>query len=127
MDSALPDRSPRPPVHERPMKVTLDLDRLLQQGRITSAEYTRLQSFAAADTGSLALNLLLGFGVIATAAGTLVLLHSAPASLVLGVVMGMAGVSVSTQSPKTWGIFGSILLLVGSLLAAGGIVVLTYG
>jgi iron complex transport system permease protein len=109
------------------MKVTLDVDRLLQQGRITSAEYARLKSFAAADTGSLALNLLLGFGVIATAAGTLVLLHSAPASVVLGVVMGMAGVSVSTQSAKTWGVFGSILLLVGSLLAAGGIVVLTYG
>lgn len=109
------------------MKVTLDLDRLLQQGRITSAECARLKGFAAADTGSLALNLLLGFGVIATAAGTLVLLHSAPASVVLGVVMGMAGVSVSTQSPKTWGVFGSILLLLGSLLAAGGIVVLTDG
>jgi iron complex transport system permease protein len=109
------------------MKVTLDLDRLLQQGRITSAEYARLTSFAAAETGSLALNLLLGFGVMATAAGTLVLLHSAPASVVLGVVMGMAGVSVSTQSPKAWGVFGSILLLVGALLAAGGVVVLTDG
>jgi hypothetical protein len=109
------------------MKVTLDLDRLLQQGRITSADHARLKSFAAADTGSLALNLLLGFGVIATAAGTMVLLHSAPASVVLGVVMAMAGVSVSTQSAKTWGVFGSILLLVGALLAAGGIVVLTNG
>jgi iron complex transport system permease protein len=109
------------------MKVTLDLDSLLQQKRITAAEYARLKSFAAADTGSLALNLLLGFGVIATAAGAMVLLHSAPASIVLGAVMSIAGVSVSTQSPKTWGVFGSILLLVGSLMAAGGIVVLTYG
>ena len=127
MDSAPAQACPPAPVHERPMKVTLDLDQLLQQGRITSAEYARLKSFAAADTGSLALNLLLGFGVVATAAGTLVLLHSAPASLVLGVVMGIAGVSVSAQSPKSWGVFGSILLLVGSLLATGGIVVMTDG
>jgi hypothetical protein len=41
--------------------------------------------------------------------------------------MGMAGVSVSTQSPKAWGVFGSILLLVGALLAAGGVVVVTDG
>jgi hypothetical protein len=38
-----------------PMKVTLDIDKLLREGRITSAEYTRLKGFAAADTGSLAL------------------------------------------------------------------------
>jgi hypothetical protein len=109
------------------MKVTVDIDKLLREGRISPADHARLKSSAAADTGSLALNLLLGFGVIATAAGTLVLLHSAPASVVLGVVLGVAGVSVSAQSPKTWGVLGSILLLVGSLLAVGGILVLTGG
>jgi hypothetical protein len=109
------------------MKVTVDIDKLLQEGRISSAEHARLKSSAAADTGSLALNLLLGFGVIATAAGTMVLLHSAPASILLGAVIGGAGIMVNTHSPRTWGVLGSILLLVGSLLAAGGIVVLTDG
>jgi iron complex transport system permease protein len=109
------------------MKVTVDIDKLLREGRISPADHARLKSSAAADTGSLALNLLLGFGVIATAAGALVLLHSAPGSVVLGVVMGAAGVSVSAQSPKTWGVLGSILLLVGSLLAAGGVLALTDG
>jgi iron complex transport system permease protein len=109
------------------MKVTVDIDKMLREGRISPAEHERLKSSAAADTGSLALNLLLGFGVIATAVGALVLLHSAPASLMLGVVMGAAGISVSAHSPKTWGVLGTILLLVGSLLAAGGILTLTNG
>ena len=94
------------------MKVTVDIDKLLREGRISPAEHARLKSSAAADTGSLALNLLLGFGVIATAVGAMVLLHSAPASVVLGVVMGAAGISVSQQS-KSWGVLGSILLLLG--------------
>lgn len=109
------------------MKVTLDIDKLLQERRITSAEYGRLKDFAAGDTGSLALNLLLGFGVIATAAGALVLLHSAQASLVLGAVIGIAGIMVTAQSPRTWGVLGSTLLLVGALLAAGAVLALTEG
>jgi hypothetical protein len=109
------------------MKVTLDIDKLLREGRITSAEYARFKGFAAADTGSLALNVLLGFGVVATAGGTLALLQSAPASIVLGALLAFAGVSLNNHSPKTWGVLSSILLLVGALLSSGGILVLTNG
>jgi hypothetical protein len=109
------------------VKVTLDIDKLLREGRISAAEYARLQSFAAADTGSLALNLLLGFGVIATAAGAIALLHSAQASIVLGAVLSATGIAVSRQSPRAWGVLGSTMLLVGAIMAGGGIVVLTEG
>lgn len=109
------------------MKVTLDIDKLLREGRITSAEYARLKGFAAADTGSLALNVLLGFGVVATAGGTLALLQSAPASIVLGALLAFAGVSLNNHSPKVWGVLSGILLLVGALLSSGGILVLTNG
>jgi iron complex transport system permease protein len=109
------------------MKVTLDIDKLLREGRITSAEYARFKGFAAADTGSLALNVLLGFGVVATAGGTLALLQSAPASIVLGALLAFAGVSLNNHSPKAWGVLSGILLLVGALLSSGGILVLTNG
>ena len=109
------------------MKVTVDIDKMLREGRISPAEHARLKSSAASDTGSLALNLLLGFGVIATAVGASVLLHSAQAAVVLGILMGAAGHSLSAQSPKSWGVLGSILLLVGSLLAAGGVLTMTNG
>jgi iron complex transport system permease protein len=109
------------------MKVTLDIDKLLREGRITSAEYARIKGFAAADTGSLALNILLGFGVVATAGGTLALLQSAPASIVLGAVVAFGGVSLQSHSPRTWGVLSTILLVVGALLTGGGILVLTDG
>jgi iron complex transport system permease protein len=109
------------------MKVTLDIDKLLREGRITSAEYARLKGFAAADTGSLALNVLLGFGVVATAGGTLALLQSAPASIVIGAVLAGAGILLNNQAPRAWGILSSILLLVGALLTGGGILALTGG
>jgi iron complex transport system permease protein len=74
------------------MKVTLDLDNLRREKRITQEEYTKLLGFAATETGSLALNIVLGFGVIATAGGALALLQSAGASIVLGAVLGFAGI-----------------------------------
>jgi hypothetical protein len=109
------------------VKVTLDIDKLLREGRLTREEYARLQSFAAADTGSLALNLFLGFGVVATAAGALALLQSAQASILLGLALSAAGLGISRHSPRTWGVLGSTLFLVGGLMTGGGIVVLTDG
>jgi iron complex transport system permease protein len=109
------------------MKVTIDIDKLLREGRISREEYAQLQGFAAAETGSLAMNILLGFGVIATAGGTLALLHSAASSIVLGAVLVCGGLVLSREAPKTWGLLSAILLLVGSVLASGGIVYLTDG
>jgi iron complex transport system permease protein len=107
------------------MKVTVDIDKLLREKRISPEEYAKLKGSSAADTGSLALNILLGFGVIATAAGTLALVASAGASIVLGGALMFAGITVGKRAPKVWGVLSSILLLVGALLASGGILVLT--
>ena len=76
-------------------------------------------------TGSLAFNILVGFGVIATAGGALALLPSSLTAIVLGTVLAVARVSVTLHRADEWGLLGSILLLVGSVTAAGGIVVLT--
>ena len=67
------------------MKVTLDLDRLLEEHRITQEESVRLEALAAHETASLALNVLIAFGVIAVAGATILLLKSA----------SVAGLSVS--------------------------------
>lgn len=109
------------------MKVTLDLDKLLREGRITSPEYARFKSFAAAETGSLGLNILLGFGVVATAGGTLALLQSAQASIVLGAVLAVAAVALNNHAPRVWAVLSTIMLLVGALLTGGGIIALTHG
>ena len=49
------------------MKIVIDVDKLLEEGRITTEEYERLNALAVQETGSLAFNILIDFGVIATA------------------------------------------------------------
>src|SRR3954463_16426366 len=85
------------------MKVTVDLDKLLRENRISPEEYAKLKGSSEADTGSLALNILLGFGVIATAGGALALMHSAHTSIVLGAGLIFAGMTVGKRAPKVWG------------------------
>ena len=51
------------------MKVTLDLSKLLEDGKITREEHDRLAALGATGTGSLAFNILNAFGVVAVAAG----------------------------------------------------------
>src|SRR4051812_35648616 len=107
------------------MKVTVDLDKLLRENRISPEEYAKLKGSSAADTGSLALNILLGFGVIATAGGALALMGSAHTSIVIGAGLIFAGMTVGQRAPKVWGVFSSMLLLVGALMAGGGIMIVT--
>ena len=51
------------------MKITLDLSKLVEEGKLTPADAERLKALAKHDTGSLGINILIGFGVIAVAAG----------------------------------------------------------
>jgi len=109
------------------MKIVIDIDRLLREGMVTSEEYARIKSLAVEETGSLAFNILIGFGVIATAAGALALLPSGATAIVLGFALAAAGVLLSANYAKEWGLLGSMLLLVGSLTAAGGVLFLSEG
>lgn len=109
------------------MKIVIDVDKLLQEGRVTSQEYTRLKSLAVEETGSLAFNILIGFGVIATAGGALALLPHGVTAVVLGFALAVAGVILSVNYAKEWGLLGSMLLLVGSITAAGGILFVSEG
>jgi hypothetical protein len=109
------------------MKVTLDLDRLLHEQRITAEEHRRLQTLAGEETASLGLNILIAFGVVATAAGFVAMLHSILAAVGVGLLVGLAGVVLIHFRPRVWGVLGSILALVGSVTAGGGIVKFSSG
>jgi hypothetical protein len=109
------------------MKITLDIDQLLSDGRISQEEYAKLKQLSSESTASLALNIMLAFGIIAVAGGTIVLLHSSAATVVLGLVLATAGGFVCAADVRKWKLLGSILLPLGSLTAAGGIVAATDG
>ena len=55
------------------MKVTLDLTRLLEEGKISQGEFERLRALWLKDTGALAFNILLGFEVAAVSVGAVAL------------------------------------------------------
>jgi hypothetical protein len=62
------------------MKITLDISRLVEEGKVTPEEAQRLIALASRETGSLAINILIGFGVVAIAAGAVALVPTPLAS-----------------------------------------------
>lgn len=112
---------------EQFMKVVLDIDKLLEEGQISRDEYERFKLLSSKHTRSLAFNILVGFGVIATAGGAVALVPSAWTAIVLGMILSVLGLWIGRAVAEDWGLLGSIMLLVGSVTAAGGILTLTEG
>jgi hypothetical protein len=106
------------------MKVTLDLGKLLADGKISQEEHDRLLQFAAAGTGSLAFNILLAFGAIAVAGGAVALLPDPIPGIVVGLVVLGGGLALSVAGSRQWALLANICILVGALGLAGGIVIL---
>jgi iron complex transport system permease protein len=109
------------------MKITLDIDQLLSDGRISQEEYVRLKQFSTENTASLALNILLAFGIITVAGGTIALLQSSAATIGLGLVLAALGGYICCANIDKWKLLGSILLPLGALTTAGGIIAMTHG
>jgi len=109
------------------MKVTLDLDQLLQDGRITPAEYQRLLALAAKSTGSLAFNILIGFGVVAVSGAALALVPSAATAIGLGLLALLLGLGLLRSAMDQWTVLANICILVGALMGGGGIIGSAHG
>jgi iron complex transport system permease protein len=109
------------------MKVTLDLAKLVEQGRLTQVEADRLKGFAAEGTGSLALNILIGFGVVAVALGVMGLVPQPAVAVVLGGMMAAVGLGFILKGEQAWAILANICLLAGSLMLAAGVMFMTKG
>jgi iron complex transport system permease protein len=101
------------------MKVTLDLSALVQEGKLTPQEADRLRGLAARETGSLAINILLGFGVITVSAGAVALL--------VGAAVFAIGLAFTFVRNETWDLLAQICLVVGALMFCGGVVALGKG
>jgi hypothetical protein len=114
------------------MKVTLDLSKLLEQGKITPADAERLKALALHDTGNLGLNILTGFGVIAAAARGLALLLTAfsftPFSAaMIGAAAFALGLLLLWPKGEVWGFLSQTLIVLGGLTGAAGFFILDQG
>ncbi len=109
------------------MKVTLDIDQLLTEGKINKTEYDKISSLAAKSTGSLAFNILIGFGVIAVSGATLALVPAPTTAIVIGLCILIFGLFLLRSGSKQWRVLANICILVGSLMTGGGIITLAEG
>jgi hypothetical protein len=108
------------------MKITLDIDQLLHDGRISQDEHARLKQLGSETTSALGLNILLAFGILTVAGGAIVLLRSSGAAAALGLVLAVVG-GVLTLSGSRWVLLGNILLPLGALTGGGGMIATTEG
>jgi len=109
------------------MKITLDIDQLLSEGKISQIEYEKLSGFAAKSTGSLAFNILIGFGVIAVSGSTLALVPTPITSIIIGLCILIAGLALFRSSLEQWKVLANICILVGALMTGGGFVTEAQG
>lgn len=105
------------------MRVALDLTKLLEQNRITPAEFEKLAALASEATASLALNILIGFGVVAVAGGAIALAPVPAAATGFGAVVLTIGVGLLTALRSQWAVLGNICTLLGALMLAAGMVI----
>jgi hypothetical protein len=114
------------------MKITLDLSKLLEQGKITAADAERLKALAAHETGNLGLNILTGFGVIAASAGAVAFLLTAfnftpLAAAGIGAVAFALGLSLLLLQGEIWRLLSQTLIVIGGLTGAAGLFILDQG
>ena len=109
------------------MKVTLDLSALVQEGKLTPEEAERLRGLAARDTGSLAINILLGFGVVAVSAGAVALLPTPATALAVGLAVFAIGLAFTFVRNESWDLLAQICLVVGALMFCGGVLAFGQG
>jgi iron complex transport system permease protein len=109
------------------MKVVLDLTRLVEENKITPAEADKLRALAAHDTGSLAINILIGLGVVAVAGGAIALVPTPLTAVAIGVVALGIGIGVAFGHWKQWQVLATICILAGALMFGGGVIAFDNG
>ncbi len=103
------------------MKVTLDLNALVAEGKLTAAEADRLKEFAAADTGALGTNIFLALGAAVVATGIGVFLPTLETVMVLGGVLFGLGFALHVMRQERWEIFAQIVMVIGALAFSCGL------
>jgi iron complex transport system permease protein len=104
------------------MKITLDISRLVEEGKLTREEAYKLSALAAHETGSLGINMLIGFGVVAIAAGAVALVPTPLTAVGLGLALFVAGSAIAFNRVQQWILLGQICLVIGALMFGGGVV-----
>jgi iron complex transport system permease protein len=110
------------------MKVTLDLSKLLEEGKLSPAEAQRLYDLGAHDTGAFAINILVSFGVVAVTTGAVALVPTPVTALIIGLAVLATGLALTLLPGKEqWSLLAQICLVLGALMFSGGVLAIGKG
>jgi iron complex transport system permease protein len=98
------------------MKLLVDVEKLLADGAVTPAQAAAIRRAAAAETMSLAVNVILALGIIAVVVGVIALQPGTLAMAAIGGALAAGGLLLRRSRPESFGFLGGALLLVGALL-----------
>jgi len=102
------------------MAVVADLDALVRDGVLTMGQADTIRARSRAAMITLAVNVLLAGGVLAAAAGLVVLLADTLTVAGVGLALLAIGVIVLASLAATWRIFGHAAALIGAGMLIGG-------
>lgn len=104
------------------MKVTLDISKHLDEGKITQAEFEKLTLLSSQETTLLSVNIIISFGILAITGGIIALKPALLDGAALGLFAMLVGLLLISYHQKRWGVWGNALFVIGSLSVANGLI-----
>ena len=104
------------------MKIVLNIKELLEEGQIDQTEYDKLLLLSKRQTTSLAFNLLLGLGIVATSIGAIALAPSPYSCFIFGLIVSVIGLLVKIKASDQWIVLSITCLISGLLMSSVAIV-----
>lgn len=104
------------------MKIVLNIKELLEEGQIDQVEYDKLLLLSKRQTTSLAFNLLLGLGIVATSIGAIALVPSPYSCFIFGLIVSVIGFLFKIKASDQWIVLSITCLISGLLMVSTAIV-----
>src|SRR5262245_58179811 len=98
------------------MKLLVDVAKLEADGTISSDQAIRIRRAAAADTGTLAINVIATIGAFAVIAGFLAMKPTSPQVAAIGLGLTVAGFLIRHYRQTQLGFLGSSLIVIGAAM-----------
>ena len=109
------------------MKLLVDVAKLEADGTITPQQAVQIRRAAAADTGTLAINVIATIGAFAVVAGLLAMRPTSVQVAVIGLGLTFVGALIRKFRQTQLGFLGSSLIVIGAVLLAAGLILKCSG
>jgi len=109
------------------MKLLVDIAKLEADGTVTAQQAALIRRAAAADTGTLAINVIATIGAFAVVAGLLALRPTSIQVAVIGLGLTLIGALIRKFRQTQLGFLGSSLIVIGAVLLAAGLILKCSG